>query len=51
MAIVKQSTSKPFIGEMRKIGGVIKEWDGNRWITYEKNNVRKQPYNRLKNSA
>lgn len=33
MQTVKQSTESPFVGEMRLINGVVKEWDGKMWVS------------------
>jgi hypothetical protein len=44
MAVIKQSTEKPFVGEMRKINGIVKEWKGNQWVAHTQ--VKKQPYAR-----
>jgi hypothetical protein len=33
MAIVKYSTGKPYVDEMRVINGVVMVWTGTKWIT------------------
>lgn len=46
MAIVKQSTEKPLLGEIRLIKGTVKEWNGTQWVTFKHEPVKQpEPFN------